>query len=409
MKNLEQNQKQVPYKLWLILVIIIGYIIPMKAENPEWVFIPRDPYRQCASSFFEKGEYMYYSCAFTAYKMHKESLKIVYSITNYDCQLKCFEDTNGIIWLIDINGIVTKIKDKDTVQFTSGNSILGKEIFDVKYDEKNNSIWLTTWKGLIRIQNEEWTIFNTKNSGIQTDSLWGLCIDDDSNLIIGTKNKGLIIYNGNTFENYQNDTLDKYIYSIDAVQKDEKGNIWFKYRYNLVKYDGTNWTIFKQSDSTFKFELDEFLVENSYNIWIIARYVYHFDGEKFKKIKMFDGEKDFDYIYSVFKDIKGNMWFGAYSEQGENSGIIIYRKGGVILSAELENNLKQIGYIFPNPSDEYIQLNTEIELGTNFAIINTNGIKVSSGNYNGQINISNLNPGFYTINIKNQNYKFIKK
>lgn len=402
MNILLKKQKQVTDKLWLILVIIIGYITPMKAANPEWIYIPNE---YGAWSFFEKGEYMYFNNYF-AYKMHKESLKIVDSI-RIACQRNYFIDNNDIAWLIDYNRVV-KISGNDTIRYTSDNSIIINSISDAKYDKTTNTIWLATSGGLIRIKNYEWTLFNKTNSGIQTDTLVSLFIEENSNLIIGTKRQGLILFDGSTFVNHRTDSLDQSIYMISSVQKDEKGNIWFIYRYNLAKFDGKSWSLYRQSDSTFNTVIGELFVENSKNIWIAGYTIFHFDGERFNEFKLFDGERKFESTHSIYKDKKGNMWFGVI-ENNNQLGIVIHRKGGVILSAELENTLKQIGYIFPNPSDDYIQLKAEIELGTNFLIINTNGIEVDSGIYNGHIDISKLNPGFYTININNQNFKFIKK
>lgn len=64
-------------------------------------------------------------------------------------------------------------------------------------------------------------------------------------------------------------------------------------------------------------------------------------------------------------------------------------------------------FIYPNPSQNNISLNNDYLLKT-YKIISSNGIIVSEGKYSGQIQISNLNPGTYFLNIEGRIFKFIK-
>lgn len=406
MNNLLKKQKQDTYKLWLILVLFIGYIIPMKAENPEWLVIPLT---HLSYPVNHSKEYVYTGSNIRGYKVSKETAKVIDSIS-HDCIFGYFHDKYNNTWIANGAGLL-KIVGLDTTWYTSSNSPLPASINNLKYDSDNNVVWIATFNGLVKKVDDEWTIYNKSNSKIQSNEILTINLDNNSNPLMGTRFNGIILYDGEKFINHRFDSLSEYKEVTRFVNYDDIGNIWFVLRKNLVKFDGKKAQIYYQSDSTFNVgNINDLYVENSENIWIADNNLYHFDGVTFEKFAFFDNPNlDFK-VYSMLKDDKENYWFVADNPFDKNqSGIIIHKKGGVILSAELENNLKQIGYLFPNPSDDYIQLKAEIEFGTNFTIINTNGIEVGSGIYTDHIDISKLNPGFYTININNQNYKFIKK
>lgn len=68
----------------------------------------------------------------------------------------------------------------------------------------------------------------------------------------------------------------------------------------------------------------------------------------------------------------------------------------------IENSL-----IYPNPSQNIISLNNDY-LWKPYQIISTNGVIVDEGKYSGLIQISDLNPGTYFLNIDGRIFKFIK-
>lgn len=75
--------------------------------------------------------------------------------------------------------------------------------------------------------------------------------------------------------------------------------------------------------------------------------------------------------------------------------------------------------IFPNPANDFINIEADVEISDNntFTIFNTAGRKVwhqqATNSYTHQINVSNLSSGVYILQIKgdgiNQSHKFIKK
>lgn len=87
---------------------------------------------------------------------------------------------------------------------------------------------------------------------------------------------------------------------------------------------------------------------------------------------------------------------------------ICLQKGGVDIQ---ENNIQDNINIYPNPSDDFI--NIEIENGNENAesieIINDLGITVINSTFRNKIDVSKLSPGLYLIKIKFKDYTHIEK
>ncbi len=392
-----------------VTVLLVSYFSAdkAKAENPEWLVVTLSKYPQ---TVYHINEFIYIGSNYGGYKIDKETTKIIDS-TNFDSINGYFNDQQNNQWMIFGGGLI-KVNGQDTVWFTKDVSKFpSTNVNEAKYDYDNNTIWIATPKGLVKMIDEKMTIYNKSNSSIQSDQIASVNLDNKSNLLIGTYFDGLILYDGNEFVNHRFDSLLEYKYPVSDANYDENSNIWFIYRDNFVKFDGKNSILYPPSDSTYNVGfIKDIYVENSQNIWIAGDNLYHFDGLKFKKFDFLDKPELNFSVFSTFKDNKDNYWFVVDNgPKPELSGIIIYRKGGIILSTEIENTLKQEGYIFPNPSEEFISLNGDTNYGAIYTIINSNGLEVGKGNYYGEISISNLVTGFYTINILDKNYKFIKK
>lgn len=146
---------------------------------------------------------------------------------------------------------------------------------------------------------------------------------------------------------------------------------------------------------------------NETEFYDVVRYM--FDSPSGFMIDWDDGKAKLEFSQEVdLETIDPNQLYTAVFVQNIITGEV-YQANEIkvdILSNIDENNSEHLKLI-PNPSNDKI-LVKEVNSGENFNIINSLGEKVLSGIYKGSINISELNPGTYFLNINSKSLKFIK-
>ncbi len=156
------------------------------------------------------------------------------------------------------------------------------------------------------------------------DSLWIVFQDKKNNYWFGSNGQGVYHYDGKTIIHFTTDdglSND----SIRNIQEDKSGNIYFATLGGISKFDGQTFsTLSPVKSNEWKLEPDDLwftVVED-------AGVVYRYDGNllhrlEFPKTKageefiarfprsQFPNAKYSPYdVYSIFKDSKGNIWFG---------------------------------------------------------------------------------------------------
>lgn len=128
----------------------------------------------------------------------------------------------------------------------------------------------------------------------------------------GSWETGVYKYNGQELINYT--TKDGLINSrIDEIKEDEHGNLYFVSFYpkhTVTKYNGSAFTILAPISSN-DWQL------NSTDLWFrhtydFENFVYRYDGTTLHKLQLPQPPSltnPFG-VYSIYKDIKGNIWFG---------------------------------------------------------------------------------------------------
>jgi ligand-binding sensor domain-containing protein len=147
--------------------------------------------------------------------------------------------------------------------------------------------------------------------------------DKKDNFWFASEEKGVYKYNGENLILFNsNDGLESY--RIISVQEDNVGNLYFDTPEGVYKYNGEKFTALsvvdsKEPENEWKSEPEDLWFRIGWD----KRGPYRFDGQnlyhlKFPKNKMED-EFNKKYpnssvnpysIYSVYKDSKGNIWFG---------------------------------------------------------------------------------------------------
>ena len=146
--------------------------------------------------------------------------------------------------------------------------------------------------------------------------------DKKNNYWFGSWETGLYQYDGKTILHF---TTKSCLPNnrIDEIKEDHLGNIYFTTNDGIIKYDGIRLTVLNESN-----------VENYWNLtptdlWFKDGWnsgnVFRFDGDFLHKLKLPKTKLGEDYIsknpthsnpytvYSIYKDSKGNIWFGTVS------------------------------------------------------------------------------------------------
>jgi ligand-binding sensor domain-containing protein len=127
----------------------------------------------------------------------------------------------------------------------------------------------------------------------------------------GSWETGVYRYDGKTLINY---TTKHGLHNnrIDEITEDKSGNIYFTSCHpnsTITKFDGKSFTnIVATPGNEWKLEANDLWLRNAYQ----TEKVYRFDGNTFYELTLPKPPKlnnPFE-VYSIYKDIKGNIWFG---------------------------------------------------------------------------------------------------
>lgn len=136
--------------------------------------------------------------------------------------------------------------------------------------------------------------------------------DKENNYWFGSWKTGVYKYDGKTFINY---TTKHGLYTdrVDDIKEDQSGNIYFSGMNpdaTITKFDGKSFTHIRATPSNdWKLEANDLWLLNPYQN---LQKVYRFDGKTLYELtlpKPPQLNNPFE-IYSIYKDRKGNIWFG---------------------------------------------------------------------------------------------------
>lgn len=136
--------------------------------------------------------------------------------------------------------------------------------------------------------------------------------DKKNNYWFGSWETGVYKYDGKSIQNY---TTEQGLPSnrIDEIKEDGVGNIYFSSccpNATVTKFDGNTFKVLEPFSSN-DWQL------NSTDLWFKHSYseekVYRYDGTTLHELQLPkpEGFSNSFEIYSIYKDIKGNIWFGS--------------------------------------------------------------------------------------------------
>lgn len=195
-------------------------------------------------------------------------------------------------------------------------------------------------------------VFSEENSAIG-DTVTGLCDtilviyqDKANNYWFGSRGHGVFRYDGKNILHF---TREDGLVSNDiwGIQEDTTGNIYFDTQDGVGKFDGQKFstlTVSNTSDTAWRLEPADLWFKGNWNM----NGPYRYDGKNLYHLKFPKNELEDEVganapnmtwspygIYSLYKDRKGNIWFGT-------SNLGIYRYDGKSLSRMYEKHLTEI-------------------------------------------------------------------
>lgn len=168
--------------------------------------------------------------------------------------------------------------------------------------------------------------------------------DKKDNYWFGSWEDGLYKYDGQTILHFstKNGLPNN---RIDEIQEDNSGNVYFNSSDGIVKYDGETFKLLplSDSDSSWQMKPDDLFFKNGWN----SASVFRCDGDYLYKLKLPKTKLGEEYIfknpthpnpytvYSIYKDNKGNFWFGT-------GGLGAFRYNGKSFDWILERDILEI-------------------------------------------------------------------
>lgn len=175
------------------------------------------------------------------------------------------------------------------------------------------SILLSSCKGQVTHQSIETKTTISGDSVSQLgDNIMTIYQDKQNNYWFGSWKTGVYRYDGKKIINF---TAEHGLAGnrIDEIKEDHLGNIYFTSCHPesaITKFDGKEFTILKSIPSEdWKLESDDLWFKNAYG----TEKVYRYNGTTLFELtipKPANLSNRFE-IYSIYKDIKGSVWFGA--------------------------------------------------------------------------------------------------
>ena len=241
-------------------------------------------------------------------------------------------DSNGTAWVGTLGGLA----EFDGTTWTThgipqlvGTIQIGTN--DLAFDSKGN-LWVgSSALGLLKFDGSEFTSFDTDNTKIASNNIQSVYVDQDDHIWSGaaysllvnnsSEKSALTEFDGLTFTIYQTSNSGLPSNSVSNIVFDEQGNAWMgadaqlgifsgnAASGGLVKYDGTNWTLFDANNSAMPDANVNGLAVNGNNIWIAtSKGLANFDGIRWQVFGQDELGTTGSNITDVAVDADGNIW-----------------------------------------------------------------------------------------------------
>ncbi len=379
-----------------------------------------------------------------------------------------YEDNSHYLWVATNNGLNRyNLTNGVWNNYTVANSGISSNDIHGLVSDNSGTLWIATYGGgICSFDGTNWNVYNTANSNLPVNQIYHLTYDSSSNTIWGgTRYGGLVKFaiNTGTWTTYdQMDGLTDDV--IDDVAIAPNGDVWIACRYDgVAKYNGSNFTYYTVSNSGIAGnDIYSINVDQSGRVWAGATTgLSVFDGVNWTNYTTTNSSITGNYIRQIEFDIYANAWIStggggilkfngttawtsynvsnsnipsnmiwASSLTNSNSIWISTFGGGIARMDSLQNNdtlftrlaffppvapsvftsvsnLTKAGAdfnLYPNPAKDILTL--KVAKLHRVEVLDVTGKIVYNEICNGQLVISNLAAGIYTLKAfdNNQNY-----
>lgn len=184
---------------------------------------------------------------------------------------------------------------------------------DIIIEGKNGMLVVRDTVSLTIPSKPAWQVYNTYNSPLPSDDIWSVTLDRNGHGWIATQ-FALLKFDGTNWTVFDTatgfpfaplSTLHGIPWTMLKVAVDSSNNVWVTDGNELAKYDGTDWTLYE--DSTRRSFFYDIEADTSGNIWIgNSRSVVKFDGADWTRYYP-DFNKDAN-LSEISVDRNGVVW-----------------------------------------------------------------------------------------------------
>ncbi len=346
------------------------------------------------------------------------------------------------------NSWLAKYYKGNWINYDSTNSPFSRNLVNCIKTDTDNNLWIGTGKGLVKFDGINWTTYNMENTSLTSNLISDIDFDKNGNLWCGlglyvkydnegnptTTEGGLARFDGNNWSIYNSQNSGLPFNNVMSIAIDSADILWvsirdpmnvgIEYGWGLTKFDGNMWTTFNINNSPLTSNtIFDIKVDKDNNLWLSTcsgGLVKYDRKNSWKVYNVRNSGISFDSQNLVEIDSYGNKWIGH-----NESGLSIFRKGGVILTGIKEDKLKQIPKNFalyqnyPNPFNpttkikyaianrEFVTLKVYDTLGREITML-VNEEK-PAGKYEAEFNGKNLSSGVYFYRLQAGNFSTTKK
>jgi ligand-binding sensor domain-containing protein len=226
-------------------------------------------------------------------------------------------DNNGDLWMAFPGKGTAKFSNGSWVSYTKANSpILSNAINCLAQANDGDIIFGTTNGVSILSEGSIWTSFTDVSSTMTVTSIKAA---SNGAIWVGTSDQGFYVNKGLGFEKIYIDLYQ----NINAIEEDNKGNIWIGTNRGLIKWDGSAYSFLPTYNGTPLPNSKISCIRQDANdrLWIGTsggKSVAWIDANGLHNLSLLNS-RDSCIINDIFQDRRGDIWFAT-----ANDGLVCY-------------------------------------------------------------------------------------
>jgi signal transduction histidine kinase/ligand-binding sensor domain-containing protein/DNA-binding response OmpR family regulator len=242
------------------------------------------------------------------------------------------------------------------------------------YSDDGKIFYCGLWNGSLLIYNYVTNSSKEINLGFESSALFAFCNIGPQTMMVGSFGEGAVVLNTKTMEVQSSKGKLLPGFQINAIEKDNKNNIWFATETGVVRYNNTSGKIEtykslskQENEIPYDDNVSDILIDKKGTIWASTRYglcLYEPSKNKFKTISHLK-ELSGKWIINMLLDTKGDLWLNI-----NNNSI-----------ACLKANLKEINIYHVNSGNR-------LDVFSSSGFFNFNNSKIYLAGKNGIISFS---------------------